>query len=72
MVAALAGIAGTQWDSLSAVTGVPRFSTGQARVTSDGVLAGVLAGVAALVGAVLGGLGGMRFHRRVDRAGLGR
>ena len=26
----------------------------------------------AAVGAVLGGLAGMRFHRRVDRAGLGR
>jgi len=30
----------------------------------------VIALVAALVGAILGGLAGMRFHRKVDRAGL--
>ena len=27
---------------------------------------------AALAGALLGGLAGMRFHRNVDKAGLGR
>ena len=27
---------------------------------------------AALIGAILGGLAGMRFHRKVDRTGLGR
>jgi uncharacterized membrane protein YfcA len=28
-------------------------------------------GAAALVGAILGGLAGMRFHRKVDKVGLG-
>ena len=27
--------------------------------------------LAALIGAVLGGLAGMRFHRKVDKTGLG-
>mgnify|MGYP004492538111 CR=1 FL=1 len=27
-------------------------------------------GAAALVGAILGGIAGMRFHRKVDRAGF--
>jgi hypothetical protein len=71
LVAALGAVAGTQWDALNAVTGIPRFSTGPARVTTDGLLVGLLAGAAALIGAVLGGMSGMLFHRRVDRASLG-
>jgi hypothetical protein len=71
VVAALGAVAGTQWDALNAVTGLPKFSTGPTRVTPDGLLVGLLAGVAALVGAAAGGMAGMRFHRRVDRAGLG-
>jgi len=72
VVGALGAIAGTQWDALNAVTGVPKYDLGPTHVTSDGVLIGLLAVAAALVGALLGGLSGMRFHRRVDRAGLGR
>jgi ABC-type dipeptide/oligopeptide/nickel transport system permease component len=33
-------------------------------------LVGVL--VVTLVGAILGGLAGMRYHRKIDRVGLGR
>ena len=69
LVGALGALAGTQWNALNAVTGVPRFSAGPTRVTADGMLVGLLAVAAALVGALLGGLAGMRFHRRVDRAG---
>jgi uncharacterized membrane protein YfcA len=32
----------------------------------------VVVALVSLVGAMLGGLAGMRFHRRVDRTGLGR
>ena len=32
----------------------------------------VAAVAATLIGAILGGLGGMRFHRKVDQTGLGR
>ncbi|MBA3410044.1 MAG: hypothetical protein H0U15_04210 [Geodermatophilaceae bacterium] len=44
-------------------------------VSSDELTAGGLIGLAAvlvvtLIGAILGGLTGMRFHRRVDRAGF--
>ena len=69
LVAALGALAGTQWNALSTVTGVPRFSAGPSRVTADGMLVGLLALAGALVGSLLGGLAGMRFHRRVDRAG---
>ena len=40
-------------------------------MTTAGVIALVVALIAALVGAILGGLAGMRFHRNVDKAGLG-
>jgi len=69
LVAALGALAGTQWNALSTVTGVPRFSAGPSRVTADGMLVGLVAVAGALVGSLLGGLAGMRFHRRVDRAG---
>jgi len=72
VVAVLTALAGTRWDALSTVSGLPRFSTGPTRVTADGMLVGLLAVAGSLVGSVLGGLAGMRFHRRVDVAGLGR
>jgi len=72
VVAALTALAGTRWDALSTVSGLPRFSTGPTRVTADGMLVALLAVAGSLVGSVLGGLAGMRFHRRVDVAGLGR
>jgi len=71
VVAALAAVAGNRFDLLATLNGFPRLSTNQADL-GHAALAAVLAVIAALVGAVFGGLAGMRFHRRVDRAGLGR
>lgn len=39
-------------------------------LTTAGVISALVALAVSLVGAILGGLGGMRFHRKVDRAGL--
>jgi hypothetical protein len=41
-------------------------------LTTGGIIVAVGVVVVSLVGALLGGLAGMRYHRRVDRAGLGR
>ncbi|HEX2806029.1 MAG TPA: hypothetical protein VHN80_07665 [Kineosporiaceae bacterium] len=71
VVAALGAIAGSRFDLLATLNGFPRLSVNTGDLGHAAVTA-VLAVVAALVGAVLGGLAGMRFHRRVDRAGLGR
>ena len=38
----------------------------------DGIVGVAVVALVSLVGAMLGGLAGMRFHRRVDRTGLGR
>jgi hypothetical protein len=39
-------------------------------VSTIGLIAALVVAVVSLVAAVLGGLAGMRFHRRVDRAGF--
>ncbi len=41
-------------------------------LATGGVIALLVAALVSLAGAVLGGLAGMRFHRKVDRTGLGR
>ena len=65
-------IAGSQLEVLSQIGTIPTgtFDTGQ--ITLTGVLSLVAVIVVTLGGAILGGLAGMRFHRKVDRVGLGR
>jgi hypothetical protein len=73
VVVALAGvILGDKYNVLDKVGGFPRLPIGGDDTTTGSIVAVLIALVAALVGALLGGLAGMRFHRRVDRAGLGR
>ena len=49
---------------------LPRLPVNEGQVTAVGDIAISAAIMAALIGAVLGGLAGMRFHRKVDKAGL--
>jgi hypothetical protein len=73
VVIAVAGaVLGEKFDILDRVGGFPRLPIGGGDVTTGGIIALVIAVVAALIGAILGGLAGMRFHRNVDKAGLGR
>ena len=72
VVAILAAIAGSKYDVLGQLNSFPRIPIDSGSLTTGAVLTVVAAAVVALVGAILGGLAGMRFHRRVDRAGLGR
>jgi hypothetical protein len=71
VVAVLALVAGSEYDVLDELDGFPRLPS-DGDLTTAGVVVLVLVLAASLVGAVLGGLAGMRFHRRVDRTGLGR
>ncbi|HEX7536348.1 MAG TPA: hypothetical protein VF391_05020 [Dermatophilaceae bacterium] len=72
VVAVLAAVAGSQYDILSELNSFPRIPVSQGTLTTGGLLALVVAAIASLAGALLGGLAGMLFHRKVDRAGLGR
>ena len=71
LIAVAGAVLGEKYDVLDRVGGFPRLPIGGGDVTTGGIIALVIAVVAALVGAILGGLAGMRFHRKVDKAGLG-
>lgn len=72
LVAVLGAVAGAKYDVLDELNSFPRIPSDLSDLSLAAVV--VLAGVvvAALVGSMLGGLAGMHFHRKVDKAGLGR
>jgi hypothetical protein len=71
LAAVAAAVLGDKFNILDKVGGFPRLPVGGGDVTTGAIIAVVIAVIAALVGAILGGLAGMRFHRNVDKAGLG-
>ena len=70
LVAGLGAVAGNKYDVLASLNAFPRLPINEGTLTSGGIIALVVAALSSLVGAVLGGLAGMRFHRKVDQAGL--
>jgi hypothetical protein len=72
VLAAIGLIAGAQFDVLTQLDSLPRITLDDGAITAGSIVTVVVALGASLIGAVLGGLAGMRFHRRVDKAGLGR
>ena len=72
VVAIAAAIAGNQYDVLGKLNSFPRIPVSEGNLTTGGIIALLIAAAASLIGALAGGLAGMRFHRRVDRTGLGR
>ena len=69
VIAAIAAIAGSQYDVFARLS-LPRLPVNEGQVTAVGAIVIGAAILAALIGALLGGLAGMRFHRKVDQAGL--
>ena len=65
-------LAGAQFDLLAQLNGYPRLPLNEGTLTVGGIIVAIGVVAASLLGALLGGLTGMRYHRRVDRAGLGR
>jgi hypothetical protein len=72
VVAAVGAIAGAEYNVLNRLDSFPRLPVGEGDLTTGGLIALAAVLVATLVGALLGGLAGMRFHRSVDKTGLGR
>ena len=64
-------VAGNEYNILSRLNSFPRIPVNEGDLTTAGIVALVAVAVASLAGAILGGLAGMRFHRKVDKAGLG-
>jgi hypothetical protein len=69
-VAVLGAIAGSKYNILGTLNSFPRLPVDEGSLTTGGIVALLVAALVSLAGAVLGGLAGMRFHRKVDRAGL--
>jgi hypothetical protein len=73
VVLAIVGlIAGAQFDVLAQLDSFPRIPLNEGAITAGSIITAVIALAVSLIGAILGGLAGMRFHRKVDKAGLGR
>jgi len=71
VVAVLGAVAGNEFNVLANLNSFPRLPIGEGDLSTAGILAAIGVVVASLAGAILGGIAGMRFHRRVDRAGFG-
>jgi ABC-type dipeptide/oligopeptide/nickel transport system permease component len=67
VIAVLGAVFGNEY---AGIQGLPDVTFDETTTTVVVSIAVVL--LTSLVGAMLGGLAGMRFHRRVDRTGLGR
>jgi hypothetical protein len=72
VVAIVAALGGANFNILANVNGFPRIPINEGDLTTGSIVTAVLVALASLAGAILGGLAGMRYHRRVDRVGLGR
>ncbi|WP_370634407.1 TIGR04086 family membrane protein [Actinotalea sp. Marseille-Q4924] len=70
-VAVLGLVAGAEFNVLADMNAFPRIPVNEGDLTTVGIVVALIVAVAALAGAVLGGITGMRYHRRVDRVGLG-
>ncbi|MET0418633.1 MAG: hypothetical protein ABW022_21675 [Actinoplanes sp.] len=72
LVAVAGWLVDARFDVLAQLNSFPRLPLNEGTLTTAGVIAAIGVVAASLIGALLGGLAGMRYHRRVDRAGLGR
>ena len=70
VVAVVGAIAGSKYNILGTLNSFPRLPVDEGSLTTGGLVALLVAALVSLAGAILGGLAGMRFHRKVDRAGL--
>ncbi len=71
VVAVVGAIAGSKYNILAKLNSFPRLPVDEGSVSTAGAVALALVVVVTLLGALIGGLAGMRFHRKVDRTGLG-
>lgn len=72
IVAIVTAIAGAQYNILGNLNSFPRIPLDEGNLTVAGIVTVIAVAVVSLIGALLGGFAGMRYHRKVDRVGLGR
>ena len=69
---ALAGLVFVSQYNVLAQLDLPRIPVDEGTATTAGIISLVAVLIATLVGAIVGGSLGARYHRKVDRGGLGR
>ncbi|WP_130176871.1 hypothetical protein [Cryobacterium sp. SO1] len=72
VLAIVGAIAGSQFNVLADLNSFPRISINEGDLALGGIITTIAIALVSLGGAILGGLAGMRYHRKVDKAGLGR
>ena len=72
VLAIVGAIAGTQFNVLADLNSFPRIPINEGDLALGSIITALAIAVVSLGGAILGGLAGMRYHRKVDKAGLGR
>lgn len=70
LISILGLVFGQQFNVLANLNSFPRIPINEGELTTTSIIAAVVVALVALAGALLGGLAGMRFHRKVDRAGF--
>ena len=72
VLAIVGAIAGSQFNILANLNSFPRIPVNEGDLALGSIITAIAIAVVSLGGAILGGLAGMRYHRKVDKAGLGR
>ena len=71
VLAVVGAIAGNQFNVLADLNSFPRIPINEGDLAASSIITVIAIALVSLGGAVLGGVMGMRYHRKVDRAGLG-
>lgn len=72
VLAIVGAIAGSQFNVLADLNSFPRIPLNEGDLALGSIITAIAIAIVSLGGAILGGLAGMRYHRKVDKAGLGR
>ncbi|MDQ4137946.1 MAG: hypothetical protein M3116_03760 [Actinomycetota bacterium] len=71
VVAVIGGVLGANFNVLSRLNAFPRIPVNEGDLGLVSIITLVVVALASLGGAILGGIVGVRYHRKVDKAGLG-
>lgn len=72
VLAIVGAIAGSQFNVLADLNSFPRIPINEGDLALGSIITALVIAFVSLGGAILGGMAGMRFHRKVDKAGLSR
>lgn len=70
IVAILVAVAGSKFDILGNLGGVPQIPVDGSALTASGLIGLAIALLIPLIGAILGGKAGMHYHRKIDQVGV--